>query len=209
MPPRLAVFASGGGSNLKAIIESVEQGKLPLVVALCVSNAPDAGALGIAERHGVPTAVLNPKRFGLSAEYAEALLGLLREREITFVALAGYLRKIPSSVVTAFKHRMVNIHPSLLPSFGGRGLYGRRVHEAVLSAGARQSGATVHFVDDEYDTGPILLQESVPVLPDDTPALLAARVLRVEHQLYPAALGLLARGLLHVDGQRVRLLDNP
>jgi len=135
--------------------------------------------------------------------HADALLKLLKKHRIDLIALAGYLKKVPPVVVAAYRHRMLNIHPALLPDFGGAGYYGMRVHAAVLASGAQQSGATVHFVDNEYDTGPILLQDRVPVMPDDTPAKLAKRVLALEHRLYPQALQLLAQGLVRIDGRQV------
>ena len=208
-PMRLAVFASGGGTNFQAILDAVENGTLPLTVALCLSNTPKAGALARAERHEVPTAVLDPRDFETETPYVEALMQVLGEHEVNFIALAGYLRKIPAAVVSAFRGRMVNIHPALLPAFGGKGLYGRRVHEAVLAYGVRWSGATVHLVDEEYDTGPIVLQEPAPVMPGDTPDSLAARVLRVEHRLYPQALRLFAEGRVRSEGRVVRIEEAP
>ena len=208
-PMRLAVFASGGGTNFQAILDAVENGTLPLTVALCLSNTPKAGALARAERHDVPTAVLDPRDFETETPYAEALMQVLGEHEVNFIALAGYLRKIPAAVVSAFRGRMVNIHPALLPAFGGKGLYGRRVHEAVLAYGVRWTGATVHLVDEEYDTGPIVLQEPAPVMPGDTPDSLAARVLRVEHRLYPQALRLFAEGRVRIEGRIVRIEEAP
>lgn len=155
---RLAVFASGGGSNLQAILDCGD-----FNVVLVVSNTPRAGALERARRAGADTAVIDPAGFPGEAAYVAALMAALDDREVDAIALAGYLRKIPPAVVAAYRGSMVNIHPALLPAFGGKGLYGRRVHEAVIRAGVRESGATVHFVDEEYDTGPILLQDSVPV----------------------------------------------
>ena len=202
---RLTVFASGSGSNFEAIAQAVERGALPATVALCLSNRPEAGVFERARRFGVPTEALDPSDFGEEAAYAAALLDLLRRYDVTFIALAGYLRKIPPEVVEAFAGRIANVHPALLPAFGGRGMYGRRVHEAVIAYGVRWSGATVHLVDSDYDTGPIVLQEPVPVRPDDTPEALAARVLEVEHRLYPEALRLFAEGRIAVEGRRVRI----
>ena len=200
---RLAVFASGGGSNLQAILDAAEAGTLRAEVALVVADREAAGALDRARRHGVPAVVLRPADFADADAFGRALLGVLAEHGVTFVALAGYLRKIPDAVVRAFRHRIANVHPSLLPAFGGPGFYGRRVHEAALAHGVRWSGATVHLVDEAYDTGPIVLQEPVPVAPDDTPEALAARVLRAEHRLFPRALQLFSEGRVRVDGRRV------
>ncbi|QXD15517.1 phosphoribosylglycinamide formyltransferase [Rhodocaloribacter litoris] len=200
---RLAVFASGGGSNFEAIAGAVARGALPLDLALCLSNRPDAGVLERAVHHGVPTAVLSPSDHPNPDTYVQALLDVLAAHRVNFIALAGYMRLVPAPVVQAFRHRILNIHPALLPAFGGKGMYGRRVHEAVLAYGVRWTGATVHLVDEQYDTGPIVLQEPVPVRQDDTPETLAARVLQVEHRLYPLALKLFAEGRVSVEGRRV------
>ncbi len=204
---RLAVFASGGGTNFQAILDAVARGDLPATVALCLSNKADAGALTRAQRHGVPTVVLDPTDFETEAAYVAALQAALAARGVNFVALAGYMKKIPAAVVRAFRGRMLNVHPALLPAFGGRGMYGRKVHEAVLAYGVRWTGATVHLVDEDYDTGPIVLQEPVPVQPGDTPETLAARVLEVEHRLYAEALRLFAEGRIAVEGRLVRLRE--
>jgi phosphoribosylglycinamide formyltransferase-1 len=205
---RLAVFVSGGGSNFQAILDAAASGRLSARVVLCVSSRPDAGALERARRHGVPTAVLSAPRAD-EREVAREMLDLLSTHDVDFVALAGFMRRVPPAVVRAFRNRMLNVHPALLPAFGGAGMYGRRVHEAVIASGVSLSGATVHLVDDEYDTGPIVLQNEVPVLEDDTPESLAARVLAVEHRLYPEALDLFARGRIRVKGPRVLVLPDP
>lgn len=198
-PLRLAVFASGGGTNFQAILDAIERGMLSAKAVLCVSNRSEAGALDRARRHDVPTAVLDPS----DADHETALLDALDAHAVDFIALAGYLRKIPSGVVARFRHRMTNIHPALLPAFGGKGMYGMHVHRAVIDYGARWSGATVHLVDESYDTGPIVLQEPVPVYPNDTADDLAARVLEVEHRLYPEALRLFAEGRIRCEGRTV------
>ena len=201
----LAVFASGGGTNFQSMIDAAERGDLPARIALCVSNRPEAGALDRARQHGIPTAVLDPDAFDSKAAHVEALRATLAAQQINFVALAGYLRKIPAAIVDRFRGRMTNIHPALLPAFGGRGMYGMNVHRAVIEHGARWSGATVHLVDEHYDTGPIVLQQPVPVYPDDTPDDLAARVLAVEHRIYPEALRLFAEDRIRLDGRTVHI----
>lgn len=202
---RLAFFASGGGSNVAAILDAIDAGRLAATPVLLVSDRAGAGALARAEARQIPVAVVPPDLDEAAA--GAVLLDLLAAHEVDTIALAGYLRKIPAPVVAAYRHRILNVHPSLLPAFGGAGFYGRRVHQAVLDAGCRVSGATVHMVDAEYDTGPIILQEAVPVEPGDTPEALAARVLGVEHQLFPRALSLLASHRLRIDGRRVEILD--
>ena len=204
---RLAFFASGGGSNVGAILDAIDAGALRAESVLLISDRPGCGALARAEARGIPTEVIAP--LSDATHFSDALLDALARAEADTVALAGYLRKIPAPVVWAFRDRILNVHPSLLPAFGGAGWYGRRVHQGVLDAGCRVSGATVHLVDDQYDTGPIVLQEAVRVLPDDTAETLAARVLAVEHRLFPDALALLADGRLRVADGRVSLLPTP
>ncbi len=179
MTMRLAVAISGRGSNLAALLAALPAGS-PAEVALVLSNRPTAGGLQVARQHAIPTLVL-----GDPAD-AAAWLDALAEHRIDLVVLAGYLKLVPPAVVHRYRGRMINIHPALLPSFGGPGMYGHRVHEAVLALGATVSGATVHLVDEVYDRGPILAQARVPVLPDDTPETLAERVLELEHRLLPA-----------------------
>jgi len=206
MTLRLAIFASGRGSNFQAILNAIAAQRLKARVVLCVSNRAEAGALQIARAAQIPTAVIEEKQFAGSSEYANALLAQLAKHDANFIALAGFMRKIPIEVVRQFRHRIVNIHPALLPSFGGKGLYGHRVHAAVLEYGCKVSGATVHFVDEEYDTGPPILQRCVPVLDDDTPETLTARVLEIEHQIYPEALQLFVEERIRVEGRKVRIL---
>ena len=205
---RLALFASGSGTNVGAVFDAVERRQLAAEVVLVVSDRPRAGALDRATVRGVPTAVIAPGDVDEGA-FAQALLDVLAAHEVDTVALAGYLRRIPDPVVWAFAGRMLNVHPSLLPAFGGPGMYGRRVHEAVLAYGCRVSGATVHLVDAGLDTGPVVLQEAVAVHADDTPETLAAAVLAVEHALLPRALRLLAAGRIHVDGRTVTIDGDP
>ncbi len=179
MSYKVAVCASGGGSNLRALLERVA-GVSGIEIALVLSDRGHAGALDQARGAGVPWEV-----FADPADATEWITRLGR-RDIDLVVLAGYLKLVPPGVVAAYAGRIINIHPALLPHFGGHGMYGRRVHEAVLASGARESGATVHLVDEEYDHGSILAQVRVPVESTDTPATLAARVLEQEHGLLPA-----------------------
>jgi len=190
---RVAVLASGGGTNLQALLDTC-RGSAPAQVVLVISNDPGAGALERARRSGVESVVLNDPQDGA------ALVELLESRSIDLVVLAGYLKLVPKETVAAFEGRMLNIHPALLPSFGGKGMYGHHVHEAVLASGATISGPTVHLVSAAYDKGHIVAQWPVPVAADDTPDSLAARVLEVEHELLPAVVLAAARA-----GQVVRL----
>ncbi|HEV8399554.1 MAG TPA: phosphoribosylglycinamide formyltransferase [Gemmatimonadales bacterium] len=193
---RVAVLASGGGTNLQALIDALHDAP-EARVALVVTNRPHAGALDRARRGGIAATVLkNPD------DPAELLAALGPDTDL--VVLAGYLKLVPPAVVARFRWKMINIHPALLPAHGGPGMYGHRVHEAVLASGAAESGATVHYVDEHFDRGPIIAQARVPVRPGDTPESLAARVLAAEHQLLPrVVLELARRG---VPSQPVRIL---
>ena len=176
----VAVAVSGRGSNLEALLRVLGPGT-PVRVVLVLSNRADAPALELAAAKRIPSVVLQDPAD--SAQWLEAL----RRHAVDLIVLAGYVKLVPSEVIARYRGRIINVHPALLPSFGGKGMYGRRVHEAVLASGARESGATVHLVDEVYDRGAILGQARVPVLPGDDPDRLAARVLEVEHQLLPAA----------------------
>lgn len=181
-PLRAAVFASGGGTNLQALLDHVTDDSA-WHVGLVLSNRPEAGALARAERAGVPRSVVIHDPDGDPVE--TRMLAVLDEHEIDFVLLAGYLKLVPAGVVKRYRGRVVNIHPALLPSFGGKGMYGMNVHRAVLDAGVRITGPTVHLADEVYDRGRILAQWPVPVRPGDTAEAVAVRVLEVEHWLYP------------------------
>jgi phosphoribosylglycinamide formyltransferase-1 len=179
MTMRVAVAVSGRGSNLEALLRALQQGA-PARIVLVVSDRAEAPALTRARQHGVPAeALANP------ADPTEWLVQLDRH-QVDLVVLAGYVKLVPAAVVARYRDRIINIHPALLPDFGGKGMYGRRVHEAVLASGARESGATVHLVDEVYDRGAVLAQARVPVLPGDTADRLAARVLEAEHRLLPS-----------------------
>jgi phosphoribosylglycinamide formyltransferase-1 len=185
----VAVFGSGRGSNFQAILAAMQDGRVEgVTISLVVSNNSKAGILEIARAHAIPALHISQKQYSSEEQYTDALLALLRERAVECIVLAGYMKRIPARLVEAYRGHMMNIHPALLPKFGGEGMFGIHVHEAVLAAGERESGATVHLVDEEYDHGKILLQEKVPVLPEDTPEDLAARVLAVEHRILPEAL---------------------
>ncbi|HEX6588539.1 MAG TPA: phosphoribosylglycinamide formyltransferase [Longimicrobiales bacterium] len=188
----IAVLASGGGSNLQALIDRFNAtSRAAARVELVISDRADAGALERARRAGIPARVVATKGRA-SGEVAREMLDALGEHGIQLVALAGYLKLVPAEVVRAFRERIVNIHPALLPAFGGAGYYGMRVHEAVIESGATVSGPTVHLVNEEYDRGRILAQWPVPVFAGDTADALAARVLAVEHVLYPAVIEAIA-----------------
>lgn len=202
-PVRFAVLASGGGTNLQALIDYAAD-RTGWSVALVLSDRPDAGALVRAERAEIPTDLV--PLVGRAVD-AERLCALLREREIDGLLLAGFLRLVPPMVVREFDGRIVNIHPALLPAFGGKGMYGSRIHRAVLESGVEVTGVTVHLVDDEYDRGTIVAQVEVPVQGDDTPESLARRVLGVEHRLFPVVADRLAESI--AEGGRLEPYSEP
>jgi phosphoribosylglycinamide formyltransferase-1 len=200
----ILVSGKGRGTNADALMEAATHEACPFRISTVISAAPGHGALERAERRGVPAIVVDAKAYPDRAAFEAALLEQLDSRDVEAIALAGFMRQLSAPFVTRFHHRIVNIHPSLLPAFGGKGMYGRSVHAAVLAYGAKVSGCTVHFVDEHYDEGPVILQKTVPVLEDDLPEILAARVLPQEHAAYAEALTLLAQGRLAVIGRRVR-----
>ena len=206
-PLSLAVFVGtrGRGSNLFALHEAMEQGRLAAKIVAVVGTRGDAPALERARDAGLPVLIVDPKSLG--DDYESALLSALKDAGADTIALAGFLRRVPSRIIQAYHSRIVNIHPSLLPLFGGVGMYGEHVHRAAIEYGVKVSGCTVHFVDEAYDTGPIITQRTVPVLEGDTAETLAARILPLEHALFAESLQLLAQGRLHLDGRIVRISE--
>lgn len=204
----ILLSGKGRGSNMQALIDGTRDGRIHGDVALVISTSPGAPALERAAASGVPALLIpaeeHPEPGALDRELAEQF----QSAGVELICLAGYMRLLGPEFLGRFPNRVLNVHPALLPAFGGRGYYGRRVHEAVLESGARYSGVTVHLTDDEYDHGPIVAQEVVPVLRDDTVETLAARVLQAEHRLYPEAVALFAARRVHVEGRRV-LIDPP
>jgi len=196
---RLAVFISGGGTGLQSIIDTSKRGELAADVVWVLSNSSKAFGLERAAKVGIETFVFRAKKYPSPVEATRDLLGKLRERNIEYIALAGYLKLLPAEIVRAYPRRILNIHPGPLPKYGGPGMYGYFVHEAVLAAGEKESGPTVHLVDEIYDHGRILEHVKVPVLEGDTPETLAARVLLEEHKLYPRVIDNLIKGKYEFD----------
>jgi len=202
----IAVFASGRGSNFQAILNAIDAGLIPARIVVLISNKSDSGALEIARTRGIPTSHLSQKMFPSEATFAEAMLNVLSKQRADLIVLAGYLKKIPVQVVRTFRNRILNIHPALLPSFGGMGMFGHFVHEAVIESGVKVSGASVHLVDEEYDRGPIVMQKTVQVTPDDTADSLAAKVLTIEHEIYPLAVKAFAEGKVKIEGKKAWIM---
>ena len=204
---RIAVLVSGGGTNLQAIMDNMSAGKIPNAqIVTVISNNAGAYALERAKKYGAEALLLSPKDFENREQFNQALLEALKERNIDLIVLAGYLVVIPPSVIAEYKNRIINIHPSLIPSFCGTGCYGLHVHEKALAKGVKVSGATVHFVDEGTDTGPIIMQKAVEVLDGDTPEVLQRRIMEeAEWILLPEVIRLISEGRVHVNGRIVSI----
>ncbi len=203
---RIAVLASGSGSNLQALIDAWEVGSIKAKFSLVFSNVQEAKALERAEAHGIETVSITSKGYkGTREQYDEQILNLCQDKKIDLICLAGYMRILTPVLIKPFLYRIMNIHPALLPKFGGEGMYGHHVHEAVIAAKEKESGATVHFVTEGVDAGPIILQGTVPVSVKDTAETLAEKVLKVEHQIYPEAVRLFCEGKIKVVDGRVKV----
>ena len=200
----IAVFGSGRGSNFQAILDAINAGTiLGAHLAVVVSNNSNAGILNIAGMNAIPAVHVSRMQFKTEEEFVVRILDVLGAHGVNFIVLAGYMKRLPFRIIDAFRNRIINIHPALLPKFGGTGMYGIHVHEAVIAAGEPVTGATVHIVDEEYDRGPIVMQREVRVSPDDTPESLASKVLKLEHQLYPEAIRLFVGGKVVIPNMEV------
>jgi len=203
---KIAVFASGGGSNLQALIDAQDVGLFKGKIAMIFSNVPDSGALARAENERIEAVAIASKGYpGSREEYDAEVLRLCQAKKIDLICLAGYMRILTPVLIKPYLYKIMNIHPALLPKFGGEGMYGHHVHEAVVKAKEKESGASVHFVTEGVDAGPIILQGDVKVFPHDTPITLAEKVLKVEHQIYPEAVRLFCEGKIKVVDGRVRV----
>ncbi len=200
---KIAVLISGSGRTLKNFIDLAGEGSLPVEIELVVSSNPTAGGLECAKDAGIASVVLERKDFDSHRGYGDAIFSTCRDAGVDLVVMAGFLKLAP--VPDDFAGRVVNIHPSLIPAFCGQGMYGHHVHQAVLDYGCKVTGVTVHFVDNQYDRGPIIWQQPVPVFDDDTAETLAARVFEAEKEAYPHVLGLIAAGRVQIDGRRVTI----
>lgn len=193
---KIAVLLSGTGSNFEALYSAAALGRLDADIVLVGSNREEAKGLTKARALNIPTEIFDRSRFAEGEAFGAFMLKSLRQREVELIALAGYLRKIPPLVLKAYPRRIVNIHPALLPRHGGKGMYGLKVHQAVIECGDTETGVTIHYVDEAYDHGEIIAQKRIPVQPGDTPEILAQRVLEVEHQFYPEVLQQVVQSIL-------------
>jgi len=204
---RIGVLLSGEGTSLENLLERIEAGEVPAQVVLVVSSREGAGGLARAERRGIPALAVPRRRYRDVDAFNDRIHEALEKHGVEFVACLGFLS--PFQLRGRYEGRALNVHPALIPAFAGKGFYGRRVHEAVLASGVKISGATVHFVDEEYDHGPIIAQRAVAVEEDDTPESLARRVQAAERELVPQAIRLYQEGRLRIEGRRVRILPAP
>jgi len=202
-PLRIVVLLSGGGTTLQNILDRIHNKTLAARVVHVIANKSDAYGLVRATQTGIPTSVVTRKSVPSSESFSERIFDICREARAELVCLAGFMQFLP--IPADFEHRVMNIHPSLLPAFGGKGMYGHHVHEAALKSGAKVSGCTVHFADNEYDHGPIIVQRAVPVLADDTPDRLAARVFVQECEAYPDAIRAFAEKRIRIEDRRVHI----
>ena len=202
----LGVLISGSGNTLQNFIDQIEQGKLIATIQITISSKPNAAGMDKARKHGIPTAVVPYSNYKNVDAFSQAITAELDKYPIDLITLAGFVHfyKIPEK----YKGKVMNIHPGLIPAFCGHNYYGEKVHEAVINYGAKVSGCTVHFADNVYDNGPIIIQRTVPVLEDDTPRSLAARIFKEECEAYPEAIRLFAAGRLKIDGRKVRILNS-
>ncbi len=202
-PLRTAVLISGTGRSLDNLLRCIEAGRLRAEIRLVISSTPSARGLQFAEKASIPIAVEERRTYASEEAYSHAVFDRCRAAEMDLVVLAGFIKRL--TIPSDFENRVVNIHPALVPAFSGKGFYGHHVHEAALRYGVKLSGCTVHFVDNEYDHGPVILQKAVPVLDDDTPETLASRVFAAECEAYPEAIQLIAQGRVSVENRRVRI----
>jgi len=199
----VGVLVSGNGTNLQSIIDKSETGELPARVVVVISNKPDAYALQRAKNHSIPSYVVRPRDFVDQVSYEQKMIDILNTHKVELVVLAGFMKILSSHFVQAFRGRIINIHPSLIPSFCGKDFYGIKVHQAVIDYGVKVTGATVHFVDENVDAGPIIIQRTVEVKDSDTAETIALKVHQIEHEILSEAITLFAQGRLKIVGRRV------
>lgn len=199
---KIGILASGNGTNLQAIIDKSKNGQIPVRVAVVISDR-NAFALRRARDHNIPAYIVKPGEYDSQREYEQQMVDILKKHESELVVLSGFMKILSPHFIDSFKGRIINIHPSLIPAFCGKGFYGMKVHEAVIDYGVKITGATVHFVDENVDSGPIIIQKAVAVEDSDTPETIAQKVHEIEHEILPEALKLFAQGKLKVIGRRV------
>lgn len=204
---KIGVLVSGSGTNLQSLIDNIGSGLINGKIAVVISNKENAYGLERARQHDIDAVYLNQKKYDSFEDYSDAIIEELRAHSVDLVVLAGYLKILSPKFIESFRNKIINIHPSLIPSFSGKGYYGLKVHEAVISYGAKVSGATVHFVDEDADTGPIILQKTLEVEYNDTSETLQQRVLKIEHEILPLAVKYFCEGRLEIRGRKVKIKE--
>lgn len=204
---KIGVLISGSGTNLQSLIDNVENGSINGVISLVISNKKDVYGLERAKQSKIDAIYLNAKEYENFDKYNDAVIEELKNHGVELVVLAGYLKILTSKFIEEYKNRIINIHPSLIPSFSGKGYYGIKVHEAVIDYGVKISGATVHFVDEGADTGPIIIQEAVEVKSDDTAVTLQQKILEIEHKILPLAVKYYCQGKIQISGRKVKIKE--
>ncbi|MBC8213939.1 MAG: phosphoribosylglycinamide formyltransferase [Candidatus Marinimicrobia bacterium] len=204
---RIVIFASGGGSNFRAIHSKIEDSIISAEIVLVVSNNPTCGAIEYAKNNGISTIIINSKGYPDKFGYLDAMRSSIRASTADLVVLAGFMKLIPKEIVKEYTNKIINIHPALLPAFGGKGLFGMNVHKAVIESGAKYSGPTVHFVNEEYDKGSIIAQRIVSVFPDDSPEDLAKRVLIEEHKIYPEVVKAICENRIKISKNKTSWIE--
>ncbi len=205
---KIAVFASGRGSNFLKIYENIQKGEVSGEIVCLISDNPQAGAIQFSKDKLIPFSIISPKHFNTPEEFGEEISKILIQYKVDWIILAGFLKKIPDNVVSKYSNRIINIHPALLPAFGGKGMYGIRVHNAVFQSGAKISGVTVHLVNEIYDAGPIVMQEAVDIEECKSPEEIAEKVLKVEHILYSKAVNKIMTMKFEIVSNRVIFSEN-
>ncbi|WP_198407760.1 phosphoribosylglycinamide formyltransferase [Thermotoga profunda] len=200
---KVGILASGNGTNLQTIIDKSEKKELPVRVVVVISDKPDAYALQRASKHSIPTFVVKPRDFADKVSYEQKMIDILKSHDVELVVLAGFMKILSPHFIGAFRNRIINIHPSLIPAFCGKDFYGMKVHQAVIDSGVKITGATVHFVDENVDAGPIIIQKAIEVKDNDTAETVALKVHQIEHQILPEAIRLFAEGKLKIVGRKV------
>ncbi len=202
---KIGVLISGSGTNLQSLIDNTEKGFINAEISVVISDRENAYGLERARQHDIDAVCLNRKKYNSLENYNDAIIEELRSHGVDLVVLAGYLKILSPEFIKSYRNKIINIHPSLIPSFSGKGYYGLKVHEAVISYGVKVSGATVHFVDEDADTGPVILQKTVEVEYNDTPESLQQRVLKIEHEILPLAVKYFCEGRLEITGRKVKI----
>lgn len=203
---KIAIFVSGGGSNFKAIFNNIESGNIDGLIELVVTNNPNCNAKKFANKYRISTLVVNDYRYPRKEDKESIILESLQDLEIDLICLAGYMKILPKNIVKSYENKILNIHPGLLPRFGGKGFFGMKVHEAVINSGERFSGATVHFVDEIYDHGPIITQRKIAISDNETPESLAIRILEIEHELYPEVIKAFCEDRIVINGKQIKIM---